>query len=322
MNTPKQLWAEIKKHRSFLITTHHNPDADAACSALAMAAVLKKMGKRTTVVNEDSLSSWLTFLPQSKGFLRRSQLKKAPAFDAVIILDCGDYERIGGVSKLIGAHRTINIDHHVTNDSFAHINLVWPKASSTCEMLFELFKEAKVKLDKDLSVLLYAGIMTDTGSFRYDNTTAQTHTIAAELMSFGLSASDLYQRLYVGIPSRDIKGFVDVIHSAELLLNNKVYCVMLPCKTAESFSKGFDLKEKLFGFLRSVEGIEVVVILHQLASRVTRINLRSQNKFDVAKLASQFNGGGHKKAAGAKIQAGLEESKKKVLAAIKRGLRS
>ncbi len=319
MNSPKQVWLEIRKHKSFLITTHHTPDADAACSALAMAMVLRKMGKKTVIVNEDALPEWLTFLPHAKSFHKKIDIKQ-PDFDAVIMLDCGDLGRIGGVRKWIDQETIINIDHHITSDSCGKINLVWPKASSTCEILFYLFKAAQVHLNKNLVLLLYAGLMTDTGSFRYDNTSAETHRIAAELMKFGLSASDLYQRLYVGIPSVDIKGFVDVIHSAELLFNNKVYCVMLPKKVMDGFSKKFDLKEKIFGFLRSVEGIEVVVILSEMKPGQTRVNLRSQNHFDVAKLASKFNGGGHKRASGAKLDIGLEESKKKILAAIKKGL--
>jgi phosphoesterase RecJ-like protein len=319
MSSLKDVWTEIKKHKSFLISTHHNPDSDAACSAIAMALVLKKMGKKTAVVNEDALPTWLTFLPQTKNFYKKTEYKES-SFDAAIILDCGDYARIGGVCKLIGDQRIINIDHHITNDRFGHINVVLPKSSSTCEILFDLFKAGNVELTKDLSLLLYAGIMTDTGSFRYDNTYARTHEIAAELMKFRLSAPDLYQRLYPGIPSEDIKAFVEVIHSAELLFNNKIYCVCLPAKVFDGFSKGFDLKDKIFGFLRSVEGIEVVVILHELSSRQTRANFRSQYRFDVAQLASQFNGGGHKKAAGAKVEAGLQESKKKILAAIKKSL--
>ncbi|MBF0491113.1 MAG: bifunctional oligoribonuclease/PAP phosphatase NrnA [Candidatus Omnitrophica bacterium] len=319
MSTLNKVWSEIKKHKSFLIVTHHNPDADAACSALAMAMALKSLGKKTLVLNEDKLPDWLEFLPHSKNFH-----KKLPTticdFDLAIVLDCGDFERTGGVAKCIAGKKMINIDHHISNDNFGDINLVFPKASSTCEILFDLFKEAKIKMNKDLAKLLYAGIMTDTGSFRYDNTSAKTHEIIAELMKFKISASDLYQRLYVGIPSKEIKGFIDVIHSAELLFNNKVYCVMLPLKVTNGLSKGFDLKEKIFGFLRSVEGIEVVVIFQELSSRQTRVNLRSQNYMDVAKLASQFNGGGHQRAAGARVDWGLVESKKKILAAVKRSL--
>ena len=319
MSSPQQIWAEIKKHRRFVVTTHYNPDADAASSALAMAIVLRAMGKKAVVVNQDALPAWLRFLPKAKNFHKKTNLKQ-PLFDALIVLDCGDLGRIGGVRKWLAREAVINIDHHITNDFFGRLNLVIPQASSTCEILFDLFKTAKIKLNKDLAVLLYAGIMTDTGSFRYDNTNAKTHQIAAWLMKFNLSAPDLYQRLYVGIPAVDIKGFVDVIHGAQLLLRKKVYCVMLSKGVMDGFSKKFDLKEKIFGFLRSVEGVEVVVILSELNPRQTRVNLRSQNHFDVAQLASQFNGGGHTKAAGAKIEAGLAQAKKKILAAIKKSL--
>ncbi len=320
MSSLKQVWSHIKKYKSFLICTHHNPDADAASSALSMALVLKKMGKKTHIVNDDNLPEWLGFLPGAKSFKKRADIKKIPSFDCVIILDAGEIDRIGGVRKWITGQSIINIDHHVTNDNFGLLNVVWPKASSTCEVLFDLFKEAKVKMNKDLAVLLYAGIMTDTGSFRFENTNSTTHAIASELLKFGLSVSDLHSRLYVGIPVKDIRGFIGVIHNSELLLNNKVYCVMLPQSITQSFSKKFDLKEKIFSFLRSVEGIEVVVILHELNSKLTRVNLRSQNNFDVAKLASQFQGGGHRKAAGAKIDANLNESKKKILTAIRKAL--
>lgn len=315
-----KVWQEIRKHRSFLITTHHNPDADAACSALAMALVLKKLGKKTVVVNEDALPSWLGFIPRAKDFIKKADLKKPPVADAAIVLDCGDYARIGGVAQLIVDQPVINIDHHVTNDAFGRINVVVPKASSTCEMLFEMFKEGKVAMTKEIALLLYAGIMTDTGSFRYDNTTARTHAIIAELMRFGVSAPLMYQHLYVGIPVGDIKRYVDVIHSAELLLKNKVYCVCLPKKVLDGFSEGFDLKEKIFGFLRGVEGIEVVVILSETAPSQTRINLRSQHHVDVARIASMFNGGGHRKAAGAKMELGLSAARNKILAAIGKAL--
>ena len=317
--TPKVLWTKIKKYKSFLIASHYNPDADAAASSLALGLVLKALGKKTTVVNEDHLSPWLEFLPQAQHFYKRSGLKQ-PVFEAVIILDCGELERIGGVRRWLDGQPIINIDHHVTNNLFGDMNLVYPKSSSTCEILFDLFKCAKVKMTKQVAMLLYAGMMTDTGSFRFENTSAKTHTIAAQLLSFGLSAPNLYQRLYPGIPSVDIKKFVEVIHSAQLLLKNKVYCVLLPKKTMDSFSKKFDLKEKIFGLLRMVEGIEVVAIFSEPNPSQTRINLRSQSYFDVARLAAQFNGGGHEKAAGAKVKMGLEGAKKKVIAAIRKSL--
>ncbi len=316
MKLYKNVITTIRRHQTFLVTTHHNPDADALSSVLAMGAYLKSLRKKVYLVNEHACPSWLQFLPWT------SRLKKAKAvkpmnYDAAIVLDCGDLKRVGEVVPLIQKNKPlINIDHHVTNDRFGSINVINTKASSTCEMVFDLFKEAGFPLNKHLAVLLYAGIMTDTGSFRFENTSAYTHAVAQQLMGFRLSPVDLYDRLYVGIPVGDIKKFTDLIHRASLLDRNRVYCVSMTRAVAASFSNSFDLKEKIFTFLRSVEGIKVVVILTELKSKEVRVNLRSQNHFDVAALAQKFDGGGHKKAAGCKIYDTLEQAQKIICQAI------
>ena len=310
----------ISRHQKFLVSSHHNPDADAVASALAMALYLKSLGKQVSVLNEDSCPEWLKFLPATAIFKKAADIKDLE-YDAAIVLDCGDLERVGGVGKFIEKGKPlVNIDHHVTNDRFGSVNVVQPKASSTCEMLFDLLKEARHPLNKNIAMLLYAGIMTDTGSFRYENTSAHSHAVAEQLMAFKFSAAQMYDRLYIGIPVADMKMFTDVIHQAQLLDHNRVYCVSLSKKAAEAFSKSFDLKEKIFAFLRSTEGIEVVVILTEINPKEVRINLRSQNNFDVASLAQQFNGGGHKKASGCKIYDSLGRAQKLICEAIHKRL--
>jgi phosphoesterase RecJ-like protein len=318
MSSFKAVLNIIRRHRKFLVTTHHNPDADAVSSVLAMAMFLKSLGKRVHVLNEDTCPQWLKFLPGTSIY-KKAGVKARVDYEAAIVLDCGDLERVGCVRKLLQEGKPlINIDHHVTNNSFGSVNVVCPKASSACEMIFDLLKEARHPLNKNLALLLYAGIMTDTGSFRYENTSARSHAVAQELMAFKFSAAHMYDRLYVGIPVADMKMFTDVIHRAQLLDGNRVYCVSLPKKVVGRFSKSFDLKEKLFNFLRSVEGIEVVVILTELNPKEVRVNLRSQSHFDVAALSQQFDGGGHKKAAGCKIYGSLLQAQKIICQAIHR----
>ncbi len=320
MNSFKTVLNTIRRHRKFLVTSHHNPDADAISSVLAMAMFLKSLGKQAYVLNEDACPQWLKFLPGTSRLKKAGDVKKLD-YDAAIVLDSGDLERVGGVNKFIQKGKPlVNIDHHVTNKGFGSVNVVRSKASSTCEMIFDMFQEARHPLNKNLAVLLYAGIMTDTGSFRFENTSAHTHAVAEQLMAFKFSAARMYDRLYVGIPVADMKMFTDLIHGAKLLDGNRVFCVSLSKKAAEGFSKSFDLKEKLFTFLRSVDGIEVVVILTELKPKEVRVNLRSQNDFDVAVLAQQFNGGGHKKAAGGKIYDSLSNAQKIICSAIHKKL--
>ena len=320
MDERKKILDVIKRHHRFLVTSHHNPDADAAASALSVAIMLKTMGKKVTVVNEDALPKWLEFLPQAKLF-KQAKTVKAFDYDAAIMLDCGDMERIGGVHKLlIKGKPNINIDHHVTNTLFGDINWIGKETSSTCEMVYDLLAASRLGLNKPLAILLYAGIMTDTGSFRYDNARSKTHAVIADLMRFGINAQQMHERLYVGMPVVDMKLFAKVISDAQLSHHDKVFCVSLSFQSSQVFSKSFDLKDKLFGFLRSVEGIEVVVILTQINSKEVRINLRSQGAVNVAKIAQLFNGGGHAKAAGGEMSGSLDDVKKKVLNAIKKAL--
>jgi len=248
MSPYKNVLNTIRRHRKFLVSTHHNPDADAVSSALAMTLYLKSLGKQVHVLNEDACPQWLKFLPSTSLLKKAADIKKID-YDVAIVLDCGDMGRMGGVKKFLETGKPIiNIDHHVTNDRFGSINVVFPKASSTCEMVFDFLKEARHPLNKNLAILLYAGIMTDTGSFRYENTSAHCHEVAQQLMAFKFSAAHMYDRLYVGIPVVDMKLFTDLIHKAQLLDRNRIFCVSLPKKVEGRFSKSFDLKEKLFTF--------------------------------------------------------------------------
>jgi len=234
-----------------------------------------------------------------------------------------DLERIGKVQKLISPGTpVINIDHHVTNDFFGDINLVEPKASSTAEVLYLLFKEAGHALTKDLAFNLYVGLMTDTGSFRFENTTARTHAICADLMRFNFSITDIYRKVYASIPYKDLKEFTKLISRFDVLYGGRVVCVELSRAILAKFSKQFDLRDTIFQFLRAMHGVDVFVIFTEDGAKKTRINLRSSSKFDVAKLASDFSGGGHKRASGCSIDKGMKAARNIFLGRIGKLLRA
>ena len=309
----------IAQHKTFLISTHINPDADALSSELAMALYLKRLGKKVHVINADDVPPRLSFLP-STGLIKNVQKILGLDYDAAIVLDCGDLDRIEKVKSLIQKDKIlINIDHHLTNDCFGKINYVDPKASSTAEVLFDLFKTARFSLTKEMAVLLYLGIMTDTGSFRYDSTTAYTHAVAAELMKFDFSVSELYRKLYERVPFDDLKLFTKVINRFEKLYDGRVVYVEMRKKTVEQFSAEFDVRDKMFNFLRAIKGVEVIIILTEHGPNMTRANLRSQgDTVNVADLAYFFKGGGHRKASGCMIHSGLIEAKEKLLSQLEK----
>ncbi len=310
----------LKRHESFLITTHVNPDIDGLSSELAMALFLKKQGKKVTVVNTEEVLPMHAFLPGAH--LVRKFNRQPVSFDCAIIVDCGDLNRVDRVRKLMTKGKpVINIDHHVTNDKFGDVNLVDYSASSTAEMVFHLLKKGKCKLTKDMAVLLYLGIMTDTGSFRFDNTTARTHSVVAELMTHKFSVAQFYKKVYETVPLADLKNFVKLMNGFQMTHHGRVATVELTKPLLKTVSKEFDIREKIFSLLRAIKGVEVIVIFTEHEHRATRINFRSQGNVDVAKLASQFKGGGHKRASGCWVQGKVKEAKRKIFAQLSKVLR-
>ena len=321
MSTPKKIWEIIKKYDRFLVTTHVNPDPDALCSQLAVADFLKSKGKSSVLVSNAAVPKRFEFFPgTSRVKAYSSQLKSK--FDAVIVVDCGDLSRIGKVQSMIDPKRDpiINIDHHITNDKFGRYNWIKPHASSTCEMLYELFKAAKCQFTNNIALHLYAGIMTDTGSFRFDNTTSYTHAVVSELRKFSFSADKLYQNLYESIPYRDIEAFSKVMVDFKPVLNKKVIVIELTKAKLAKFSKEFDLRDTIFKFLRGIKGLEVIVILTQVEPKKVRVNFRSNNKVNVAKIAHSFQGGGHRKAAGCLVEVNMTRARKLVLDKLRKEL--
>jgi len=317
----KKIIALLRKHKTFVVTTHVHPDADAMGSALAMAVFLKSLGKKVRVFNEDECPTWLGFMPKV-GLHERYTGEEKFSPEVIIVLDCGDLERIGKVRELVkGGVKLVNIDHHVTNAGFGDLNLVLSAYSSTSEIVYGLLKEAHCQLNTSMATLLYLGILTDTGSFAFDSTSPHTHQVVAELMKFELPVSDLYRQVYETMPNRDLKPFFDLLHRMELCFNERVACLVIRKKDMLLFSGEFDLRDKIFTFLRSVKGLDVIMIITETKKKdQVRINFRSRDGFDVAKLAERYGGGGHRKASGCYMDMNVAKARRALLAAIRKGL--
>lgn len=313
----KKILKAIQDHRTFLISTHVHPDADGLSSELAMALYLESLGKKVKIMNADKALGMYSFLPQ-KNLLK--EFRSGPvAYDAAIILDCGNLERIGPVQSILQEDKTLmNIDHHITNDFFGDINLVRPQASSSAEVLFDFFAKARFTLTKKIALLLYLGIMTDTGSFRYDNTSARTHAVVSRLMKFKFSVSQWYKKVYENIPLNDFGLFQRVIRHFQVSHQGRVASLVLRKNILEGFSEEFDLRDRIFTFLRTMQGIEVIAIFTENNKKETRVNFRSQGKVDVAKLASLYKGGGHTKASGCLLPETIEVARREVFRDLER----
>lgn len=312
----------IKKYKVFLITAHQNLEGDALGSEIAFYKLLKKLGKTVIMVNQDSTPQEYIWLPGTgliKEYRRNMKLK----FDVLVMLDCSHKTRCGNVADLaISDQPIINIDHHVSNTKFGDINWLLPEASSTSEMIYQLYKSMHIKIDVDAAKALYVGVLTDTGCFRYINTSPFTHQVAAKLLEFNLNVSKIYRNIYGSISFSDMSLLPKILSTLERDVSGRIIAFRIKQGLIKGKKIYFDLTENVLSFGRLIRGSEVCVLFKEQPDQIKqiRVNLRSQGKVDVNRVAQFFGGGGHKTASGCTIKGSLQAVKRKVINKIKEQL--
>ncbi|MDD5016048.1 MAG: bifunctional oligoribonuclease/PAP phosphatase NrnA, partial [Atribacterota bacterium] len=211
---------------------------------------------------------------------------------------------------------------HISNVNFGDVNWVEPRASSCSEMIYKLYKALGVPLDKNAALFLYAGIMTDTGSFRYSNTTSFTHKAVSDLLRFNLSIPQIHRNINENIPFGDMRLLGKILPGMRREANGKIIWFQIKHNLLRNKKLSFDLSEHILSFGRAVKDAEVVVLFKEnLGVRnEIRINFRSQGNLDVNKIAQFFGGGGHRTASGATIHGKIDDVRRRVLAKIKASL--
>ncbi len=316
----KKVVACIKRNKYFLITAHTNPEGDALGAELAFYQILKKLGKFATIINEDESPYGYKFLPGTNKIKRFKPDIKGIRFDCLVVLDCSDLRRTGEVYRLNSANKPIlNIDHHISNERFGNINWVEPNASSCAEMIYKLYKKLRLPLDRDTAISLYVGMLTDTGSFRYSNTTAFTHKAVAELLKYNLDILQIYKNIYENVFFADMQLLSRILPKMKRQAGGRIIWFEVKKDMLKNKKPSFDLSEHILSFGRAVKDAQVVVLFKENlgVKDEIRLNFRSQGKVDVNKIAQFFGGGGHKTASGATIRGKLDQVRKKVLAKIR-----
>lgn len=309
----------VRKNKSFLITSHVNLEGDALGSELAFQELLRRLGKKAMILNQDRVPSEYSFLPAAKTAHTKFNNFN---FDIGVILDCSDLNRCGEVRNLMHGKAIINIDHHISNSKFGDINWVKPDASSTSEMIYEIYKKMRVPLKISSASVLYAGILTDTGSFRYANTTSYTHLVAAELLKYNICPQEIYKNIYQSNQFEDMQVLVKAFSLVERDAQGKLVWFLVPQSLLKKSSFDFDLSEHLLTFGRQIKGAEVVVLFKENLSvnNQIKVNFRSQGKIDVNKIAKFFGGGGHRSASACTMNGTLRQVSEQVLGKIKEAL--
>ena len=310
-----KICAGIKKYNNFLIASHTHPEGDALGAQLGFYNLIRELGKRATIVSQDALPYGYDFLPKNKLIRRLSKASKGIDFDCLVILDCADLKRTGEVYKLnIKNKPVLNIDHHISNKFFGDINWVEPLASSCSEMIYKLYKQLHLRLNKETALVLYTGIMTDTGSFRYSNTSSFTHQAAAQLLESGINVAGVYRSTYENIPISDVKSLLKLLASIQFCAQGKIAWFKMDKDVIRSRKPCVDLADLALSFGRAIKAVEVVLLFKgDLKKCEVRVNLRSQGRVDVNKIAVLFGGGGHKTAAGCTVHGKMNKVISKVL---------
>ena len=318
----EQILAQLKKFNTFLITAHINPEGDAIASQLAMAHMLRKMGKQAVILNADEVPKLLRFLPGAGDIrTRRPQNAAEVKAEAVVVLDCPTLDRTGWVQEYVQGGYVINIDHHISNKPFGSTNWVDPHAAAAGEMVYQLFEAAEISLDEESALCLYTAIMTDTGSFRFSNITSETHRIAASLMHFPLQPERIYERIYEVRPYEALRLLGEMLAGLESAGNGRIMVGSVTNDMRARHAVGPEDTEHFIDMIRTIEGSEVVCFLRELNDgQGVKISLRSKNGLDVNKIAQSFGGGGHLAAAGCRIQADMATARTQVIEAIRAAL--
>lgn len=309
----KKVLEAIQKGKKFLISSHINPEGDAIGSQIALMSLLRKLKKEAMIVNESAVPHMLKFMKRSEWILK--EMPKDFGYDTIIVLDCPDMSRIGKVNEYIAKDKPIiNIDHHISNMNFGTFNWVDSEISSIGEMIYELFRAFKVGIEQDDAMSLYVAIMTDTGSFRYSNTSAKTHRIAAELVDRGVKPYEIYTAIYETNSLEDTSLLGEALGTLKVSDNKKVAWMWITKEMIKRTKGSLEGTENIINFGRALEGVEVAVLFRETGTEnKTKVSFRSKGKVDVNKLAAIFGGGGHMTASGCNVMGAREEVEKRVL---------
>lgn len=303
----------------FLLLSHQNPDGDAIGSSLALAAGLAAAGKSCQLVNVDGVPANLRWLPLAEQF--RLCPEVGAERDVVVLLDCGSASRTGLDPTLFDrARKVVNIDHHPGNPDFGHVNLVDPAACATAELVWEVLEAAAVPLGYEAAVAVYTAVLTDTGSFRFSNATAEAFDLASRMVAKGVEPSFVARMVYDQQPVGRLRLLSRVLDTLELSPSDRAACLTVTHAMFHETNTGAEDVEGFVNHPRSVSGVEVGLLLREEGPDRHRVALRSKGTVDVSLIAREFGGGGHRNAAGATISGTAIEIRNMLFHRVERAL--
>jgi bifunctional oligoribonuclease and PAP phosphatase NrnA len=298
--------AAVKEHQRFLVATHIRPDGDALGSVLAMTFMLRKLGKAADAYCQDAAPPSQEFLPGVTDILHGDV--DVSRYQVAVLVDCGDLHRVGAAleAKLPHFPLLVNIDHHVSSTPFGNVYWVDPTASSTCEMLYDLSCVLPLELDEAIASQLYTGVLMDTGSFRFGNTTKKSLEVAAALVGAGARPAYIARQVYDSNSPNRLRLLAEVLGTLSFFADNRLATAVI---TQEMYARTQTTpvdSEAFINQLRSVKAVQIAIVFRAEANGTVYASLRSKGEVDVAAFAQKYGGGGHRQAAALRVTGDFE----------------
>lgn len=318
-NALSEIGAKLRSAERILLFPHVRADGDAIGSGVALCSALRRMGKQAWVLVEDEIAENLRFLT---GDFVTDDCGILGTPDVCISVDCSDAERFGTRRDVFfSAPCRICVDHHATTNSFADLNYIDPAAAATGEIVYDLLGELGAEIDSHMANALYAAIETDTGGFRYSNTTKKSHLITAALYDCGLDNSRVCNEIYDSMRAEQLALHSAALSEMTLFHEGQAGIVCVSQELLRSTGAVMAETEGIVEALRSVRDVELSALLKEEELNTIKVSLRAKSKGDVAAISQKFGGGGHKKAAGCTLRTSLQEALKVMMEAIEEELK-
>lgn len=300
----ESLLETIREKGCIVLATHLNPDGDALGSLFGLADILESMGKKVFRYLEKPVTPLYSFIPgadQGETDIEKVLDFVRQAGDDIlcISLDCGDRNRLGKHGpELLNISPFAVIDHHKGNDGFGDLAWIDPGRSSTGEMVYDLALALGGKISEDAAVALFTAIVTDTGSFRYESTSAHTFDVARRLVELGVQPDLVSQNIYDNFSVARLRLMQMVLATLEVLSDERIAVIRVTREMLDRTGCKMEDTENFINLPRAVTSVEVAVFLKEMTGNRVSVSMRSKERCDVAEIASRFGGGGHRKASG------------------------
>jgi len=300
----------IENKQNFAITTHVRPDGDGIGSSLGLCWLLRSLGKSAEVVLRDAVPVSYAQLPGADEIKMVAEVNGK--YDAIFVIECSDINRPG--IKGLENQVTVNIDHHSSSEHFGTINWIDATASAVGEMIYNLCKAIGGRITKEIAECVYLALVTDTGSFHFPNTTERTLKVASELIKVGVKPAQISEAVYNSYPWSRIELMRQVLATVKRNETGNIAWLRQTLEMAENAGSVDGDNNGFVNIPLAAKEVEAVVYMREVKPNSYRVSLRSKDNINVARVAEKFDGGGHKNAAGCRVEGDWDENEAAIVA--------